>query len=169
MASTATRKRGITIFPAAEAPHVQDTDMLQVAKEQWSVLAHGMDAGETRVLVPDAGGTSLVHVWFKANFPLPRHSHSGDCLYYIISGSAVMGSRTLRAGDSFFVPSDAPYQYTAGPEGVEVLEIRHRVDHIDFTFHDADSYGEKVGKAIEANRESWVTTTVSPTFAANAT
>jgi quercetin dioxygenase-like cupin family protein len=107
-------------------------------------------------------------VWFKANFPVPRHSHSGDCLYYVISGSAIMGSRTLRAGDSFFVPSGAPYQYTAGPEGVEVLEIRHRVDHVDFTFHDPDAYGEKAAKAIEANRESWVTTTVSPTFAANA-
>jgi hypothetical protein len=37
-----------------------------------------------------------------------------------------MGSQTLEAGDGFFVPSDAPYAYEAGPEGVIVLEFRTR-------------------------------------------
>ena len=35
-----------------------------------------------------------------------------------------MGSQVLEAGDGFFVPSDAPYAYEAGPDGVEVLEFR---------------------------------------------
>ncbi|MDQ1430431.1 MAG: hypothetical protein QOF40_1033, partial [Actinomycetota bacterium] len=26
---------------------------------------------------------------------------------------------------SGFVPADAPYAYTAGPEGIEILEFRH--------------------------------------------
>ena len=67
---------------------------------------------------------SLVHAWFGPGYRLPRHTHSADCLYYVISGSAVLGNHTLRAGDGFFVPANAPYQYDAGPEGVEVLEIR---------------------------------------------
>ena len=37
-----------------------------------------------------------------------------------------MGNQVLRAGDSFFIPAEAPYVYTAGPDGVEILEIRHR-------------------------------------------
>ena len=71
-------------------------------------------------------GMSLVHAWFGPNFPLFRHSHPkyGDCLYYIVAGEIVMGSRTLKAGDGFFVPNGAPYRYKAGPDGVEVLEFR---------------------------------------------
>jgi hypothetical protein len=35
-----------------------------------------------------------------------------------------MGSRRVQAGAGFFVPSGAPYAYTAGPEGIEILEFR---------------------------------------------
>ena len=37
-----------------------------------------------------------------------------------------MGSQVIEAGDGFFVPSDAPYAYEAGPDGVVVLEFRTR-------------------------------------------
>ncbi len=71
-------------------------------------------------------GMSLAHVWFGANLPLFRHSHPayGDCLYYVLKGEAHLGSQVLSAGDGFFVPNGMPYKYTAGPEGVEVLEFR---------------------------------------------
>jgi hypothetical protein len=71
-------------------------------------------------------GMSLVHAWFAPHFPLFRHSHPkfGDCLYYVVAGSAILGSRVLKAGDGFFVPNGMPYKYRAGPEGVEVLEFR---------------------------------------------
>jgi len=71
-------------------------------------------------------GMSLIHAWFGPNFPLFRHSHPklGDCLYYIVAGSAVLGNRVLGPGDCFFVPNGMPYKYRAGPEGVEILEFR---------------------------------------------
>jgi hypothetical protein len=71
-------------------------------------------------------GMSLVHAWFGPNFPLFRHSHPrfGDCLYYVVAGSAVLGSQVLKPGDGFFVPNGMPYKYRAGPEGVEILEFR---------------------------------------------
>jgi hypothetical protein len=71
-------------------------------------------------------GMSLVHAWFGPHFPLFRHSHPkyGDCLYYVVAGQVIMGSRVLTAGDGFFVPNGMPYKYRAGPEGVEVLEFR---------------------------------------------
>jgi hypothetical protein len=71
-------------------------------------------------------GMSLVHAWFGPHFPLFRHSHPrfGDCLYYVVAGQVVMGSRVLNPGDGFFVPNGMPYKYQAGPEGVEVLEFR---------------------------------------------
>jgi hypothetical protein len=72
----------------------------------------------------EEGGFSLVCAW-KSHFVLPRHSHDADCLYYVVAGTAVIGNRVLTAGDGFFAPGRAPYRYSAGPDGVEVLEFRH--------------------------------------------
>ena len=71
-------------------------------------------------------GMSLVHVWFGPNFPLFRHSHPayGDCLYYVVAGEIILGKQRLLPGAGFFVPNGQPYKYTAGPEGVELLEFR---------------------------------------------
>ena len=89
---------------------------------------------DVRVVVrqkPEEGGFSILRVWFKADYPVLRHTHDADCLYYIVSGSAILGSQTLRPGDGFFIPAGAPYGYDAGPEGVELLEIRHSVWQFD--------------------------------------
>jgi len=69
-------------------------------------------------------GFSLTYVWFKSGFPLPRHSHNVDCLYYIVGGSLKIGPEELVAGDGFFVGEDVPYTYKPGAAGVEVLEFR---------------------------------------------
>lgn len=129
------QRKGITLFRAADAPGLETTDMMSVPQFPPDFVrpetgrTEDIVAGQTvKVLFrqpEEEGGFSLVYAWFKPHFPLPRHSHSADCLYYVVSGSAVMGSQTLQAGDGFFVPSGAPYQYAAGPDGVEVLEFRH--------------------------------------------
>jgi len=178
----ASQRRGISIFRAAnarghlpaDAPEGSEPDYLfQLAEEQIppmlatsEVFASGAVSTE---LVRNAGGFGLLHLWWKPNFPLPRHSHDSDCLYYVVSGTLVMGNRTLRSGDSFFVPSNAPYQYTSGPDGAEVLEIRHGVAHTDMTWlGDTDQYVKTVHEAMEENRETWTNAVMSPTFAANA-
>jgi mannose-6-phosphate isomerase-like protein (cupin superfamily) len=154
---TEPRTRGISIFMAADAPERSAT---RPTEEQWERLKPSTEsmtsANERKELVPNAAGINLTFIWWKPNFPLPRHSHNVDCLYYIISGSALLGRRTLMAGDSFFVPTDAPYQYTAGPEGVEVLEIRRDKEFWDMNIReDPEHYGEKARAAVEANRDLW--------------
>jgi quercetin dioxygenase-like cupin family protein len=76
---------------------------------------------------PPAGedGYSIVHFRVEPACILPTHSHNVDCLYYVLSGSAVMGTRVLGPGSGFFVPANKRYGYQAGPDGVEVLEFRH--------------------------------------------
>ena len=58
----------------------------------------------TRVLFGDPAreGMSLLHVWFKSGYVLPFHSHSVDCLYYVLGGELHMGSHVLKKGDGFF-------------------------------------------------------------------
>jgi quercetin dioxygenase-like cupin family protein len=171
------QKRGITIYRASDAVDLLETDFMTRADTSDAVaqgISESTHAGaatgaEVKVLVRDAGGFSLVYLWFKANYLLPRHSHDVDCMYYVISGSAVMGSQTLRPGDSFFVPAGAPYQYGAGPDGVEVLEVRHGVATFDIKLSEASpATWHAMAEVVKANRGQWQTAMTSPTFAANA-
>lgn len=95
-----------------------------VADGAQRVQAAGADAGNELKLLFAVPGFSLTYVWFKSDFPLPRHSHNVDCLYYILGGSLLLGQEELVAGDGFFVGQDVPYTYKAGSAGVEVLEFR---------------------------------------------
>jgi mannose-6-phosphate isomerase-like protein (cupin superfamily) len=179
MAEQQSAKKGMTIYRAAESQELMESGfmtwptMSDDARESLGeTLAAGAQVGQhVRLLAlqsPEDGGFSLVHVWFKANYPLPRHSHDSDCMYYVISGEAQMGNQVLKAGDSFFVPAEAPYVYTAGPEGVEVLEIRHNVAQFDMKIPDAPAARwQEMTEVSEANRGRWEAEQTSPTFAAN--
>lgn len=109
--------------------HMLDNDSEADVRAAIGEMARVLNAGITETLLfaqrpPD--GMSLAHVWFGPNLPLFRHSHPayGDCLYYVLKGEAHLGSQVLGPGDGFFVPNGMPYKYSAGPDGVEVLEFR---------------------------------------------
>ena len=130
-ASTEGLPKHMVIFRAAEAPALREVDAMvgegvtaQVREGLAQLVEAGLNEGETVKLLFSAPGLSLAYAWFKSGFPLPRHSHNVDCLYYIVAGSLRLGTETLGKGDGFFVPSDAAYTYLPGPEGVEVLEFR---------------------------------------------
>ena len=95
-----------------------------VANGATRAMAAGLDQGSILKLLWEGAGFTLLHAWFKSDYPLPRHTHNCDCLYYIMAGSLIMGKETLGAGDGFFVGKDVPYSYKAGSNGVEVLEFR---------------------------------------------
>jgi quercetin dioxygenase-like cupin family protein len=131
-----TEKQGIELFRGKDAPGLFESgtmsppefdaaDRAALAEDgpRSPNLLHGNYDG---VVYRGEGDDrfSLVRAWFGPHYVLPRHTHDGDCLYYVVNGSLKMGSQVLGAGDGFFVPSDAPYAYEAGPDGVEVLEFR---------------------------------------------
>lgn len=131
--TTADRVTSMTFFSAGDAPSLDDDGMMTYAPMEVDPAVYdeadlGRLAAGQRVTVLFKGegpnGYSLVHAQFGPGFRLPRHSHSSDCLYYVLSGEARMGARTLTAGDGFFITADTPYAYSAGPEGVQVLEFR---------------------------------------------
>ena len=125
------------IFRARDAPRLDDTGMMSAPEfadpKGAEALAEGSyrekSTAAQRVTVPflqqGEGAMSLLLGDFQPGFTVWRHSHSLDCLYYIVSGEANLGGQTLGPGDGFFVPANHPYTYTAGPEGVKVLEIRN--------------------------------------------
>ncbi len=172
-------RRGISIFRAEQATPLLETDFMAMpemtsdlleagAAEIYMASAPGTDVRVAVRQTPEEGGFSILHVWFKADYPVPRHTHDADCMYYVVSGSAIMGAQTLRTGDGFFIPAGAPYGYAAGPEGVELLEIRHCVAQFDIQLLES-SAGKwaAMSDTIASRRDAWEADTVSPTLAAN--
>lgn len=102
----------------------------------------------------EAAGMSLTYAWFKADYLLPQHSHDSDCLYYVISGTAHLGSQVLHAGDGFFVPANAFYTYQAGAEGVEVLEFRTAFE-FDIKYRISEDFWQRMLSIAQTNRDIW--------------
>jgi hypothetical protein len=157
-----TDKQKFQIFRASDAPSLEKTEVqsMSALSEVEStgfgrmIEAGVVDGSEVRVLV-SIPGFSLVHLWFKKDYPLPLHSHDVDCFYFVVAGSLKLGTELLGPRDSFFVPAHAPYTYRAGPEGVEVLEIR-QTDHWNFKSHGkSQAFYDKAVETISANREAW--------------
>lgn len=139
-----------------EAGILKMSDQTPLVMEALGEFGDGGGAhGQQVKMVYANHGVSLSHVWFKSGYPLPLHSHSGDCLYYILAGTVRMGTETLGAGDGFFVGADVPYTYTPGPEGAEVLEFRN-VDTIDIRFlAKTRAAWDKTIAKLKAREEAW--------------
>ena len=113
---------------------------------------------EARVLFRQAwdGGFSLVQVRFGADYILYRHHHDTDCTYYVTRGEVRLGrSRILRAGDGFFVPAHHSYSYTAGPEGVEILEFRHASTISTYVVEDSEAIWKEIFRVADTHQETW--------------
>jgi len=111
---------------------------------------------DVRVLFQRGGSDAMSLVWsrFGPDYPLPRHSHSADCLYYVVSGEAIMGNRRIGPGAGFFVPAGAPYAYTAGPEGIEILEFRS-ASSFDMQITENLPRWDRIVEAVRAHKTEW--------------
>ncbi len=164
MTATTTTKPGFQIFRAKDAPGLMEAGCMTVAPpspedlaRMQKVVANGEIEGDDVKVLVRIPGFSLAHVWFKKDFPLPLHSHDVDCLYYIIAGSLKLGTEDLGPEDSFFVPADVPYTYKVGPQGVQLLEIRHESEFGYVNHAKGAAFWEKAAQIADANREAWKT------------
>ncbi len=153
--------RRFAIYRAADARDYGEHD-IQRMNEVTPVMAQGLahyasegSGAQVVKLLYGAPGFSLTYVWFKSGYPLPLHSHSNDCLYYILAGTLKVGREVLGAGDGFFVASDVGYTYEPGPEGVEVLEFRN-TDQLNIRFRSDDkSVWDQAAAVLAAHAASW--------------
>lgn len=152
------------IFRAKDAPPLAEAECMTMApctpvqEEGMMRLAEAgmLEGQELRVLV-QLPGFSITHVWFKHGFPLPLHSHDADCLYYIVAGSLRLGTEELGPRDSFLIPADVPYTYKPGPDGVELLEIRHATSFNFVNLVKGAGWWERAAEMVETHREGWKT------------
>jgi hypothetical protein len=119
-----------------------------------------------KVLFADEqAGISVAYSWFKPNFMLPRHSHNADCAYYIISGEAHLGNQVLRVGDGFFVPAGGNYHYSAGPEGVEVMEFRTAAEFNMRLSGNTEADWQRIMENAMRNHQGWLSAPPPPAAA----
>jgi mannose-6-phosphate isomerase-like protein (cupin superfamily) len=163
-----TVKATLSIFRAAEATQLDQYEAMEavyspeVLRGITKLYEAGIGDGyAARVLFEsvETNGFSLIYAWFKKDFPLTAHLHDADCLYYVIGGELILGkgvaSETVRAGDGFFVPSGHMYGYTAGPEGVEILEFRS-VSKFNIRYKEAPpATWDALAAVVAANKEQW--------------
>jgi len=109
----------------AEGGPMDSAPMTEAQQQGMAALFEaGMMSGSEVKLLYGRPGMSLTYVRFKPGFALPLHSHSANCLYFIITGSIKMGTEELGPGDGFYLGADVPYAYVPGEDGVELLEFR---------------------------------------------
>jgi len=155
------------IFRASEATDIQDhmpvvgvDDHVQTGLRLLAEAtgSYPVESGTKAVVLfcePGDHGISLVYLWFKSGYVLPRHSHDVDCLYYVLGGELQMGTQTVRKGDGVFIPANAAYTYEAGPNGVEVLEFRNAT-RFQFRFQgNDDAHWKRIADVLKASCAKW--------------
>jgi hypothetical protein len=150
------------VFRAALAPKLMEAGVMDLPEADSTqragldelIKAGYLEGDETRLLF-NIPGFSLVHAWFKKDYPLLLHSHNADCLYYIVAGTLRLGTEELGRGDGFFVPAGARYKYRPGPDGVEVLEFRHAT-RFDIQNHSkGKAFYEQALQTVTSNLGGW--------------
>lgn len=150
------------IFRAEQAKDYEESEIMSPSSASEfdpegsaATIDAGILEGSKVSLLFERPGMSLTHAWFKSGFPLPRHSHDADCLYFILAGSLRIGVEELSAGDGFFVGANVPYAYTPGPQGVEVLEFR-TADAFDIrVLAKNPAFWRKAAEMVAGKRELW--------------
>lgn len=142
--------------PAAGIPIMQSLPVKPETRE-WAdkAVAAGISEGHENRLLFSGAGFSLIYAWFKSGYPLPRHTHNSDCLYYVLAGSLLLGDQELGKGDGFFVGGDVPYSYVAGPRGVEILEFRAVEDFDIRMLANNVRFWDRVVGVVEERRGDW--------------
>jgi hypothetical protein len=147
--------RGADALDYAEHPVQEMVAPSPAALDAFGRFGAFAEGGAEVKLVYARPGFSLTSVWFKSGYPLPLHSHSGSCLYYIVAGSIRLGDQMLGVGDGFFVDHDVPYTYETGPDGVEVLEFR-ATDHLDIRFKaNSGAAWDRIVEKMDARQSAW--------------
>lgn len=134
-----------------------------VGEASMALVNEGMlEGSKLRVLYRRPGGFSLSYAWFKSGFPLPLHSHSTPCLYYVVAGSLRIGTQELGPGDGFYIDPNTPYIYTPGPDGVEVLEFRD-TDRFDIRIRGRNvKWWHKALEKLKLSKLAWPAQTRPP-------
>jgi|SRR5580658_1259222 hypothetical protein len=73
-----------------------------------------------------AGEFNFLRLKYAPNFTVPRHYHNIQQVVWITKGEARQGNRSFVVGQGWTTRAGQAYSVTAGPEGVEYIEVRSK-------------------------------------------
>jgi len=73
-------------------------------------------------------GMQLAELHYLAGAEAVVHKHDDDEIIYVVSGEMHFGERVLRSGSSVFIPGNTYYGFSAGPQGLRIVNFRARAD-----------------------------------------
>lgn len=56
------------------------------------------------------------------------HKHDDDEIIYVVRGEMHFGNKVLKAGSSVYIPGNTFYGFTAGPNGLRIVNFRASAD-----------------------------------------
>lgn len=131
---------------------------LKVEDGHWRVMGeampedrrHGLSEGEllSEVCVHQIGTEDtpqLIQIKFPPNAMINPHAHEENEIIFVLAGELRLGNDILRAGSSVAVGGDTIYAFQAGPEGLEILNFRPRIDLTYMTRAEALERRRKAG------------------------
>jgi mannose-6-phosphate isomerase-like protein (cupin superfamily) len=111
----------------------QQSDQRVVSELSNVIMSDGGPASAYKIREPGSDtDPQLVELRFHAGEVVELHCHDEPEIMYILSGSMVLGNRTVGPGTCIYVDGGVFYGFSAGPEGVHFLNFR---SHIDNSFH----------------------------------
>ncbi len=98
-----------------------------------AILADGAPASAYKIRDPGAESEpQLVELRYHPGEVIELHCHDESEILYILSGTMEVGARKLGAGTTLSIAGGVFYGFTAGPEGLHILNFRA---HPDNSFH----------------------------------
>ena len=117
----------------------------------------GLSGGNVaKVLFKDGGedGMSLVWSWFGPDYPLPRHSHNADCLYYVVAGEARHGQPHRRRGRRLLRARRRALRLHRGPRRHPDPRVPQR-RQFDMQITEGLDRWDRIMEVVEEKSEAW--------------
>ena len=119
----------VKLITPDQLPWSRPMEDQRVSDDQRGKLKQGERSTQFRMReAGDADTLQLVEIRYEPNSEIQLHSHDADELIYILEGSMQLGNRTVGPGTSLFIAGGTFYGFSAGPDGLQILNFRPRAD-----------------------------------------
>ncbi len=98
-----------------------EDDKGKYTEEEMSALVRFREEGTDN-------SPQLLEIRYQPNTDIRLHAHDEDEIIYVRDGELCLGDQVLGPGSSLFVPGNTLYRFSAGPEGLQILNFRPRKD-----------------------------------------
>lgn len=92
------------------------------------LAASELDSSMTFHEFGSANELQLAELEYVPGAEAVMHKHDDDEIIYVVRGVMLFGNKVLNAGSSVYIPGNTYYSFTAGADGLRIVNFRARCD-----------------------------------------